>query len=122
MGRYNNRMIATDESLQRLTTVPSEQEAAIIVAVLIAEGIDACCMGETTANFRVGVPGKIHVYVSAGEVERARRIFEEREAAALESLTTDNDEADTASGWMWKALVLLALFLLLLIGMGGSGR
>ena len=114
-------MIATEEGLTKLTTVSSEQEAAIIVAALIDEGIDACYMGETTANFRVGVPGKVHVYVSEAELERARRLFEGHEAAA-KSLSLEEDEAETGGGWMWKSLVLLVLFLLLLIGVGGSGR
>jgi hypothetical protein len=119
---YNSGMIATGQALTKLTTVPSEQEAAIIVAALLEEGIDACYMGETTANFRVGVPGKIYVYVTEAHFVNARRVFDEREAATALNSHADDEITDTRGGWLWKSLVLLVLFLLLLIGVGGSGR
>lgn len=107
-------MIATDDVLKKLTTVPSEQEAAIIVAALFDEGIDACYMGETTANFRVGVPGKVHVYVSETEYAHARGVFEAQESAADDEPSYDDDPSNTAWDVARRAAIWLILLLMLL--------
>jgi hypothetical protein len=111
-------MLATEESLTRLTTVPSEQEAAIIVAALNDEGIDACYMGETTANFRAGVPGQIHVYVSEAEFRHAKELLEATERSVDDQIHVEEDKPSAIRQLVWIALVLLVLFLMLLIGLG----
>lgn len=115
--RYNSGMIATKEALTKLTTVPSEQEAAIIVASLVAVGIDACYMGETTANFRVGVPGKVHVYVSEAEFEHARQLLNSQESHVANASADEEEKPSAIRQFAWKTLVLLILFLCLLMGM-----
>jgi hypothetical protein len=118
-SEYNNAMLATAEKLTKLTTVSNEQEAAILVATLQVAGIDACHMGETTANFRVGVPGQVHVFVAEKEFERAQHVFAEEEALQ-NTKSLEDDESGRTSSWGWKVLVLLVLFLLLLTGGGGT--
>jgi hypothetical protein len=104
-------MLATDEALTKLTTVPSEQEAAIIVAALSDEEIDACYVGETTASFRVGVPGQVHVYVSEIEFDHARQVLSTTRTASLDEEPYEYDLPRPMRHFAWLVLFLLLLLL-----------
>ena len=60
-----------------LVTAPTEAEAAIIVAALDAQGIEAEATGGYTASFVAAVPGQAQVVVRHADLERAREILAE---------------------------------------------
>jgi len=59
-----------------LTTVPSEAEAAMIVAKLDAHGIDAQIAGALTSAFRAEVPGRVSVMVRSSDLEAAQQAMQ----------------------------------------------
>jgi hypothetical protein len=63
-----------------LTSAPHEWGAGVIVSALEDEGIKATVVGENTADFRVGVPSWVPVYVAEKDLERARQILEKVQA------------------------------------------
>jgi pentatricopeptide repeat protein len=60
----------------RLFSTPHEWAAGLVVAALQAEGIKATMAGESTAEFRAGVPGWVEVYVAEGDLEKAEEILD----------------------------------------------
>jgi hypothetical protein len=55
-----------------LVTVPTELKAALIVAALSEQGIEAQTIGELTSAFRAEVPGGVSILVRHADLERAR--------------------------------------------------
>ncbi len=60
-----------------LINVPTETAAAMIMAHLEEQGIEAQVTGGLTSGFRAGMPGEVHVLVRAADLERARDLLEE---------------------------------------------
>ena len=72
---------------QRLVTVaqrPTEQLAAILVAVLADEGIRAVATGGFTAGFVAEAPGWVSVQTFESEAERAKQIIAELRSGDLD--------------------------------------
>ena len=62
---------------EMLTSVPSDIEAAAIVAALAAHGVQASTTGSYTAGFRAEAPGSVNVIVRREDLDRARRVLAE---------------------------------------------
>ena len=60
-----------------VTTATSEPMAAILIAQLQGEGIEAQMAGEYTSGFRAEAPGGVQILVHASDAERAREILEQ---------------------------------------------
>lgn len=63
--------------LYQLVSVPSEVEAAVIVATLTDGGIQAVAAGGLTSSFRAEAPGEVAVLVNAADAERAHQILQQ---------------------------------------------
>jgi len=62
-----------------VTTAASEPLAAILIAQLQGEGIEAHMAGEYTAGFRAEAPGVVQILVHASDADRARQVLEEND-------------------------------------------
>ena len=62
-----------------ITTRPSEPEAALIVAALAQQGIDAQATGGLTSALRAEAPGVVSIQVRQSDLERAQSILAELE-------------------------------------------
>jgi len=62
-----------------LALMPSEPQAAILVAALEGEGIHAEMSGALTSGFRADVPGDVKVLVMPEDLQRAQAILDEHE-------------------------------------------
>ncbi len=62
-----------------LVSLPSEPQAAILVAALEGEGICAEMWGVLTSGFRADAPGDVKVLVMPQDLERAREVLNEHE-------------------------------------------
>jgi hypothetical protein len=69
-----------------LTSVTSDQEAAMIVGALTDLGIHATAAGQFTAGFRAEAPGEVKILVGAAQLELAKE-----ELARLRSGQSDID-------------------------------
>jgi hypothetical protein len=58
-----------------LTTVPSEAQAAIIVAALRERGIEAQAIGQLTSGFRAEAPGWVKVLVRQADRAAAQAVL-----------------------------------------------
>lgn len=67
----------TPDTIVKLTTTAHELEAGFIVARLEAEGIPARAAGDLTTSFRAEAPGRMQIFVRAGDLDRAREILQE---------------------------------------------
>ena len=67
-------MATIPQRLARLTSVPTEMEAAIIVAALEEAGIRATLTGAYTAGFRAEAPGWVQILVGEEDLAAAQRI------------------------------------------------
>jgi len=63
-----------------LTTVPTEVQAAVIVAALDAEGIEAQAVGQLTSGFRAEAPGGVRVLVRQADLARAQTVLQAAKA------------------------------------------
>ncbi len=61
----------------RLTSMPTEREAAIIVAVLEENGISSTMSGQFTAGFRAEAPGWVQILVAEQDRDRAQKLLDE---------------------------------------------
>ncbi len=61
----------------RLTQVNSEGQAALIVAALADQGIEAQTEGAIVAGFRAEGPGGVNILVHRSDLERAMAILRE---------------------------------------------
>ena len=66
-----------DEHLAKLTSVPTEVEASVIVAALAERNIRATTTGEFTAGFRAEAPGWVQILVAEDDLQRAKEILQE---------------------------------------------
>jgi hypothetical protein len=60
---------------ERLISVPTDVEAAAIVAALASHGVEASATGGFTAGFRAEAPGEVQVIVRHADLQRAREIL-----------------------------------------------
>jgi len=67
------------ESPRAVRTVPSELEAAAIIAALTNHGIEALTTGEYTSGFRAEAPGWVKVVVKYRDLEQADHILAQLE-------------------------------------------
>ncbi len=58
-----------------LTTVPTEGEAAILIAALDDTGIKAQMIGGLTSGLRAEAPGEVSILVHRGDFEQARLVL-----------------------------------------------
>ena len=65
------------DCVEVLTSVLSDTEAAMIVAALKEDDIDAVTEGELTANMRAEAPGMIRVLVRHSDMRRAKTVLDE---------------------------------------------
>jgi Putative prokaryotic signal transducing protein len=84
------------ESVEPLTTVTTEFEAAAIVSALEAEGIRARAVGGFTAGFRAEAPGGVTVVVAEADLERAKVVVADlrRRGADVDWSQVDVDKPD----------------------------
>ena len=61
-------MINAEDSPAKLIEVPTEQEAAIIVAMLTNQGISARAVGGFTSGFRAEAPGSVEIWVTSSDL------------------------------------------------------
>ena len=69
----------SDQNPVVLTSLPSEAQAAILVAALVGDGIHAEMSGTLTSGFRAEAPGNVKVLVMPDDYERAQEILKENE-------------------------------------------
>lgn len=68
------------EDLHQLVAVPTEVEAAVIVAALTDEGIQAVAAGGFTSSFRAEAPGDVVVLVNPVDAGRAQQILQQHQS------------------------------------------
>lgn len=66
-------MTGTSDRLEPLTSTPNESQAAMIVAALKDQGIEAVAEGGLTAGFRAETFGEVKVMVWHKDLTRARQ-------------------------------------------------
>ena len=69
----------------KLTRVPAEVQAALIVAALLDRGIQARHVGGLISGFRAEAPGGVDIFVRRVDVERARTALQEIESSRSDS-------------------------------------
>ena len=74
------------EHLARLTSVPTDMEASVIVAALEEEGVASTATGGYTAGFKAEAPGWVQVLVAEADLPVARN--------TLAKLRKENAEID----------------------------
>ncbi|MEM8865986.1 MAG: hypothetical protein AAGF31_10630 [Planctomycetota bacterium] len=74
------------EHIRRLTSVPSDMEASVIVAALHRAGITATATGGFTAGFKAEAPGWVQVMVAEADLPVAKN--------TLAKLMEENAEID----------------------------
>lgn len=74
------------DDVEVLLSVPTEAEAALIVATLSKEGIVAAVEGALTSALRAEVPGEVRILV--------RRVDLDRAAAVLMQIEQDRGDVD----------------------------
>jgi hypothetical protein len=110
---YNESMTTSTDNLVTLAELSTDMEAAMIIAALEREGIEAFMKGEFTAGFRAEAPSWPKVEVRESDYERARTIldsFEAKQDTELDDLG-ESEESRSTSAWPWicKALVIAYL-------------
>ena len=65
------------QHIVRLTSMPTEREAAMIVAALEQNGITSTMSGQFTAGFRAEAPGWVQVLVAEEDLGRAEEVLAE---------------------------------------------
>lgn len=113
-------MAQAELTLAKLTSVPTEMEAGVIVAQLEEHGIRATMTGIHTANFRAEAPGQVSVLVDSRDLDLARatlvalRLGQQQIDWSKEELIDHDDEGeedDEASPTRWKTWRRICLFL-----------
>ena len=75
MDRLLTKMSADSKFLLELVSVPTEVEAAVIVAALERDGIQAVAAGALTSGFRAEAPGEVQVLVRRSDADRAGQVL-----------------------------------------------
>ena len=84
-------MTDASDHLEPLTSTPGEAQAAMIVAALKDQGIEAVAEGGLTAGFRAEAVGEVKVMVWHNDLDRARQALADYRVAASD---IDWDEVD----------------------------
>ncbi len=69
--------MSPSDHLEVLVSVPTESEAAVIVAALDERGIEATATGGFTSGFKAEAPGMVKVLVKSDDLETARQALAE---------------------------------------------
>jgi hypothetical protein len=79
-----------------LVSVPSDVEAAAIVAALAERGVQASATGGYTAGFRAEAPGQVNVVVRCADLDHARVTLAEieKDQAEIDWSQVDVGEPD----------------------------
>lgn len=126
-------MAQAELTLARLTSVPTEMEAGVIVAELERHGIRATMTGVHTANFRAEAPGQVSVLVDSRDLDLARatlvalRLEQPQVDWSQVEIGDDEDEEEdvvTSTGWKtWRRVCLLLVAIYLVwVGVGMLGQ
>lgn len=113
-------MSTSIENLVTLTELSTDLEAAMIIAALEREGVEAFMKGEYTAGFRAEAPSWPKVEVRESDYARARSILDEMQPAHDESQIDENEVATDSlfrKLCLWSVavgFVLYAVFALLM--------
>ena len=99
-------MTNTDNNPVRLIVVPTEHEAAMIVAELERQGIESRLVGDMTASFRADAPGYVTVQVRVADLQRAKDAIEAVQAAPWEYPSSTFDQPENS---VFRKLCLLLL-------------
>lgn len=62
-----------------LAVFPDELHAQLLMAALQDQGIDAMVSGGVTGGYRAEAPGMVRVLVHSGDIQAAKKIFDEWE-------------------------------------------
>ncbi len=91
-----NRMPSDPQNPEILTTAPSDIEAATIVGALEVHGISAITTGGFIAGFRAEAPAVVNIVVRHEDLERARAVLAQINAACndIDWPNIDVGEAD----------------------------
>ncbi len=111
-------MSTSIENLVTLTELSTDLEAAMIIAALEREGIEAFMKGEYTAGFRAEAPSWPKVEVRESDYERARAILDAMNPHHDET-PVDESEVTTDSPFRKFILRLAAIGLVITIGWYG---
>lgn len=65
MGEHSNKPVV-------VATAANELDAAVLIAVINAAGIEAYTEGELTSQFRAEAPGEVRILVREEDFARAR--------------------------------------------------
>ena len=65
----------------KLTRVPTEVQATLIVVALLDRGIEARHAGGLISGFRAEAPGGVDIFVRRADLERARTALQEIESS-----------------------------------------
>ena len=68
-------MSRSANDLEVLTCVATEPEAALIIAALKGQAIDAAAEGALTSAFRAEVPGEVRIMVRQADLDRAKEVL-----------------------------------------------
>ncbi len=66
-----------NEHIAKLTSVPNEMEAGIIVGALEERGIKSTMTGQFTSGFRAEAPGWVQILVAEDDLAAAQEILAE---------------------------------------------
>lgn len=108
-------MNATTENLVILAEFSTDLEAAMVIAALEREGIEAFMKGEYTAGFRAEAPSWPKVEVRESDYDRARAIldtFQKSTEAGTEEAANDSSEEPRNSQWNWFCRELVTIYLI----------
>lgn len=83
-------MSTTENNPTTLTTFANDWEAAMIVAALERQGIEARLVGEFTSGFRAEAPGRVSVIVKAADLADARQVLTKVEALSENDVETSD--------------------------------
>jgi hypothetical protein len=111
-------MTPDNESLITVATVSTELEAALLVDLLIEQGITATQSGGLTAQFRAEAPGAIEVMVLQDQLADAQAIIAANEALNAQYQPA-NQDAEFTTGLRkfgyWTLIIGNAVALLVLL-------
>ncbi len=115
-------MAQAELTLAKLTSVPTEMEAGIIVAELEEHGIRATMTGIHTANFRAEAPGQVSVLVDSRDLDLARATLVKLRLGQqvdwsheeFDDEGEQDEEGDEASPSPWMTWRRICLFLVAL--------
>ena len=108
-------MSTSTDNLAILATLSTDMEAAMIIAALEREGIEAFMKGEYTAGFRAEAPSWPKVEVRESDLEKAREILCTLRSVPIEYFV-DESEPTEDSLFRKFCLLLLTIGIVLYIG------